>query len=303
MPTVNLGRIKPIYRGAYSAATAYQPLDFVSYNGVTYFCTAASTGNLPTNAAFFQSVVDNYTHPANHPPSIIVQDASNRFVTDTEKAAWDAKQTALVSGTNLKTVGGVSLLGSGDVTVGGGVDSYAYDARASLRSLSPANGDAAVVAGLGLFVWAAGSTEPDDDESCFATASGRWLLEAASWDLVDAWMSPDQQALTDDDEGEPERFAASFAASFASKVITNTFTNTVSSLSANTTTTLTVSVPGALAGASVLVTRPGPSATKPDGIVYGAVLTNGTATVYLTAGSATSYFLTSGAWRVTAINH
>ena len=240
-----------------------------------------------------------YTHPASHPASIITQDANNRFVTDANKAAWDAKQAALVSGANIKTVGGVSLLGSGDVAVGGGVDSYAYDARASLRSLSPADGDAAVVVGLGLFVWAAGSTEPDDDESCFATASGRWLLEAASWDLVDAWMSPDQQALTDDDEDEPERFAASFA----SKVITNTFTNTVSSLSANTTTTLTVSVPGALAGASVLVTRSGPSADKPDGIVYGAVLTNGTATVYLAAGNLTSYFLTSGAWRVTAINH
>lgn len=36
-----------------------------------------------------------YTHPANHPPSIIVQDASNRFTTDAEKAAWNAKQAAL----------------------------------------------------------------------------------------------------------------------------------------------------------------------------------------------------------------
>ena len=31
-----------------------------------------------------------YTHPANHPASIITQDASNRFVTDTEKATWNA---------------------------------------------------------------------------------------------------------------------------------------------------------------------------------------------------------------------
>lgn len=37
----------------------------------------------------------NYTHPVNHPPSIITQDASNRFVTDAEKTAWNAKQTAL----------------------------------------------------------------------------------------------------------------------------------------------------------------------------------------------------------------
>lgn len=39
----------------------------------------------------------NYTHPANHPPSIITQDASNRFVTDTEKATWNAKQSALTN--------------------------------------------------------------------------------------------------------------------------------------------------------------------------------------------------------------
>ncbi|MEG6521184.1 hypothetical protein [Desulfotomaculum sp. 1211_IL3151] len=36
---------------------------------------------------------NNYTHPANHPASIIIQDASNRFVTDTEKANWNAKET------------------------------------------------------------------------------------------------------------------------------------------------------------------------------------------------------------------
>lgn len=58
MPTVNLGRIKPIYKGVYAAGTTYQPLDFLSYNGVAYFCTAVSTGNVPTNTAFFQPVVD-----------------------------------------------------------------------------------------------------------------------------------------------------------------------------------------------------------------------------------------------------
>lgn len=34
-----------------------------------------------------------YTHPANHPPSIIIQDASNRFVADTEKVAWNSVAT------------------------------------------------------------------------------------------------------------------------------------------------------------------------------------------------------------------
>lgn len=58
MPTVNLGRVKPILRGAYAAGTTYQPLDFVTYNGQQYICRATSTGNLPSNASFFDPVVD-----------------------------------------------------------------------------------------------------------------------------------------------------------------------------------------------------------------------------------------------------
>ena len=42
---------------------------------------------------------NNYVHPANHLASIITQDASNRFVTDTEKSAWNAKESAIASGT------------------------------------------------------------------------------------------------------------------------------------------------------------------------------------------------------------
>jgi len=32
-----------------------------------------------------------YTHPANHPASIITQDSNNRFVTDVEKNNWNGK--------------------------------------------------------------------------------------------------------------------------------------------------------------------------------------------------------------------
>ena len=34
---------------------------------------------------------NNYVHPSTHSPSIIVQDSSNRFVTDAEKTAWNGK--------------------------------------------------------------------------------------------------------------------------------------------------------------------------------------------------------------------
>ncbi|MFS0727045.1 hypothetical protein [Paenibacillus sp. 1P07SE] len=52
---------------------------------------------------------NNYVHPANHPASIITQDASSRFVTDTEKAAWNAK-----AGTSVATTIANGLMSSAD---------------------------------------------------------------------------------------------------------------------------------------------------------------------------------------------
>jgi hypothetical protein len=48
--------------------------------------------NVPVGALFTDTI---YTHPINHPPSIITQDANNRFVTDTEKSTWNSKQDLL----------------------------------------------------------------------------------------------------------------------------------------------------------------------------------------------------------------
>ena len=45
---------------------------------------------------------------------------TNKFVTTTEKSTWSGKQNTLVSGTNIKTINGESLLGSGDLTIAGG---------------------------------------------------------------------------------------------------------------------------------------------------------------------------------------
>ena len=66
--------------------------------------TGTAHGTATTSAAGFMSAADKtkldgvetganaYTHPANHPASIITQDADNRFVTDSEKATWNAKE-------------------------------------------------------------------------------------------------------------------------------------------------------------------------------------------------------------------
>lgn len=40
---------------------------------------------------------------------------TNKFVTSAEKSTWNGKQNALVSGTNIKTIEGQSLLGSGNI--------------------------------------------------------------------------------------------------------------------------------------------------------------------------------------------
>lgn len=45
-----------------------------------------------TLKTYFDTLYNLYVHPTTHAPSIIEQDASNRFVTDAEKTAWNAKQ-------------------------------------------------------------------------------------------------------------------------------------------------------------------------------------------------------------------
>lgn len=50
----------------------------------------------------------------------VTEDSTHRFATDTEKSEWNAKQAALVSATNIKTINGSSVLGSGDLVVSSG---------------------------------------------------------------------------------------------------------------------------------------------------------------------------------------
>ncbi len=56
MATVNLGSIKFNWKGTYAGATAYTIDDVVSYNGSSYICIQASTGNLPTDTAYFEQM-------------------------------------------------------------------------------------------------------------------------------------------------------------------------------------------------------------------------------------------------------
>ena len=53
MATLNLGRIKPVFRGAYAGGTAYVVDDIVTDGNETFICILASTGNATSNATYW----------------------------------------------------------------------------------------------------------------------------------------------------------------------------------------------------------------------------------------------------------
>lgn len=101
MATVNLGRVQPIYRGAYNAAVVYTPLDFVTFNDKTYFCIQTTTAGIdPTDATFWQLLADadsaaaiNFNPDNSDLTSINVQDA----IDELDGVARDA--SSLTTGT------------------------------------------------------------------------------------------------------------------------------------------------------------------------------------------------------------
>ena len=54
MATIDLGKIKFRWRGAYNASTAYVVDDVVESAGTSYVCILASTGNTPPNATYWE---------------------------------------------------------------------------------------------------------------------------------------------------------------------------------------------------------------------------------------------------------
>ena len=188
---------------------------------------------------------------------------------------------------------------------GGGIASYTYADRAQLRTTT---GTHAVVEGLGLFEYAPGSDEPDDDESCFATSSGRWLMVCPHWDAVSAWQLPDDEVRGEYDEDEPLRFASSFASSFASKVLSGTATCAITSVASVSSTSFTGTVTGAAVGDRVIATPPGElgaTAAATARLSYHARVT-ATDTVTITLANASAAIATTHdairtAWPITVI--
>jgi len=78
MATINLGRIKPVFQGAYNAATAYVVDDIATFGGETFICILASTGNATSNATYWSKIAkkgDDVTQLTTH-GDMLFRDAS-----------------------------------------------------------------------------------------------------------------------------------------------------------------------------------------------------------------------------------
>ena len=75
----------------------------INYLTEEQYQTAKTSGLINENELYIESAqrLLGVAHPANHPPSIITQDANNRFVTDAEKNKWNNKQNILTPGDNI----------------------------------------------------------------------------------------------------------------------------------------------------------------------------------------------------------
>lgn len=150
-----------------------------------------------TNRVNALNLVDN-THDADKPVSTAALTALN------------AKQATLVSGVNISTVNGLSLLGGEPLIIVRSATSHntmAYADRGAMRSTFSEVDDSTVIEGLGLFLWVASKLEPDDDETCFTTSAGQWLLAIAAPDLAASWNYYEDATTEEWREDESLRFS------------------------------------------------------------------------------------------------
>jgi hypothetical protein len=227
------------------------------------------------------------------------QTLTNKTI-DIDSNTLTGVQPSLVSGTNIKTVNGNSLLGSGNLDTAS-VFVLTYDNRATLRSTDGPATIVYAVESLGLFTWTAGSTELDDDETCFATATGRWLLTAASFEVVDAYTAASFEVV---DAYTDARFVALEARSTALEarplILSGSLNTTLTSVGALSTAAFTVTVTGAAIGDQVVVS---PSlALNARLSFYGRVSATDTVEININNASASSAALSNPTtWYVAVI--
>ncbi len=104
--TTNLGLEKPLGNETADIAVINSNMDKVD-GEITKKASTTEDGRMSkedkTKLDGVADSANNYQHPAAHAPSVITQDANNRFVTDAEKATWNAKETPSGAQTKINT--------------------------------------------------------------------------------------------------------------------------------------------------------------------------------------------------------
>ncbi|AOC93729.1 hypothetical protein BB050_00575 [Flavobacterium anhuiense] len=100
------------------------------------------------------ATLSNYIHPTTHAPNIIAQDSENRFVSDAEKANWNAKQSSLgftpENSSNKNTANGYAGLGADGKLISSQLpaitvnDTFVVASEATMLALIAETGDIAV---------------------------------------------------------------------------------------------------------------------------------------------------------------
>jgi hypothetical protein len=140
---------------------------------------------------------NNYSHPANHPPSIITQDASNRFVTDTEKSTWNGKVATTVT-VNAKALSSNIVLTPDDLD----------DAATTHKFATGTNTGDETAARIATIVTGAGAqaTPLDADEFPFYKIVGT-ILSKVTWANIKATLK-----VVEDGLYNPKRLFTNLAA-------------------------------------------------------------------------------------------
>lgn len=113
-----------------SAQTIDLPLESVVVNGSyddqtkKIILTLQSGSTIEFSVADLVAGLQSEITSENMLDADLVDDSTsiNKFVTSSDKTTWNGKQDTLVSGTNIKTLKNLSLLGNGDIGVNGGTD-------------------------------------------------------------------------------------------------------------------------------------------------------------------------------------
>lgn len=158
MATLNLGRIKPVFQGAYNNSTAYIVDDIVTSGGETFICVLATTGNVTSSTTHWSKLAkkgDDVTQLTTH-GDFLFRDASGV-----------ARLAAGTSGQVLVTKG------VGYNPVWASASSVLWEYKAA-NFVAAAGGAYITNTTAGSFNMTLPSTPSDNDQVLFVDSFGTW---------------------------------------------------------------------------------------------------------------------------------